>query len=195
MELYEQGMHEHAKGHMKHPGDELYTSLVSAFERRGSPGFADHLETLARLVEEDEDDASVRRAYAALLERVSAAESRVDPDSAASAATQGAVAVNLLREAAREYAIGVVDGRIEEVHEYQDAYGFTRVATDYLRQGRAALGSSETADKNLEDAESLVRLWPALVPSAPVPGDADRIAAIADQLAAHLRESVSAARN
>ncbi|HEX6260012.1 MAG TPA: hypothetical protein VFZ51_05100 [Woeseiaceae bacterium] len=194
MELYEQGMHEHAKGHMKHPGDELYTSLVGAFERRGSPGFADELETLARLVEQGEDDAAVRRAYAALLERVSAAESRVDPDSAGSAATQGAVAVNLLREAAREYGIGVVAGRIEEVHEYQDAYGFTRVATDYLHRAEATNAPGEPLHQNAQNIERLVHLWPALVPTAPIQGDASSIAAVADELGASLPTSVSAAR-
>ena len=36
------------------------------------------------------------------------------------------VVVELLREAAAEYAIRVVDGRLANPHEYQDAYGFTQ---------------------------------------------------------------------
>jgi hypothetical protein len=194
MELYGKGMHEHAKGHMKHPADELYAALTGAFEHRGSSGFAEELETLAALVQQDADDAAVQRAYATLLDRISAAESRVDSSTPDNAATQGAVAVNLLDEAAREYSIGVVDGRIEEVHEYQDAYGFTRVATDYSHRAKAANAPGEALNEDVRKVEELVRLWPELVPTSPVQGDAGRIEAVAEELATDLQTAVSAAR-
>jgi hypothetical protein len=187
MELYEKGMHDHARGHMKHPADELYAALVQAFEHRGSSGFAVELETLASLVQQDADDSAVRQAYAALLERIAASEARVDLRTAGAAATQGAVAVNLLREAAGEYSIGVVNGSIEEVHEYQDAYGFTRVANDYARRALAAQPRGGALGDKVRDIEKLIDLWPTLAPTVTVDGDARHIEAVASEFAAELQ--------
>lgn len=182
MELYRHGLHGHAKGHMKHPGDELYAELTGAFGQRGSPGFADELAALARSVEQDAGATAVEAAYARLLAAIGAAEARVVVPGG-KYELHRAVAVNLLREAAREYRIGVVGGRVEEVHEYQDAYGFTHIAIDYVR--RAAVGASgpeRPGDLDVDDVEALLDLWPALVPGAHVDGDAGRISAVADAL-------------
>lgn len=193
MELYENGAHEHAKSHMKHPADELYSTLAPAFERRDSSGFAAELETLADLVQQDGEDADIEDAYAALLDAISAAESRVDAR-ASGVGVQGAVAVNLLDEAAREYGIGVADGHIEEVHEYQDAYGFTRVAIDYARRAEAAHEPGHAVGAAVNDLEGLDELWPSLVPDTGVEGGARRIESVAEKLAAKLTESVHSAR-
>lgn len=181
--LYRSGMLDHARGHMKHPGDELYAELNGAFSQRGSPGFADELDALAHSVEQGAGAAAVDAAYARLLEAITAAEARVAPVPDANEERNRAVAANLLREAAREYGIGVVDGRIEQVHEYQDAYGFTHIAIDYLRRAptqAGAPGSKRPSD--VDDVEALLDLWPALVPGAHVDGDAGRIVAVAGEI-------------
>ena len=156
IELYREGRHDHAKRHMKHPEDELYATLAGEFERRDAAGFADELATLAARVEQDADAAAVESAYAALLERIAAAEAKVaapqDP------ALHGRVAARLLDTAAEEYGIGVVDGQISEVHEYQDAYGFTQVAIAH-----AALADAGGLESEIE---ALAPLWPELVPEA-----------------------------
>lgn len=60
----------------------------------------------------------------------------------------------------KEYAIGVVDGVVTDPGEYQDAYGFTRVAI-----ATAAQLPTELRDAVLPELEALLQLWP----SAPVP--------------------------
>lgn len=182
MELYRRGLHSHARGHMKHPGDELYAELTGAFSERGSPGFADELDALARAMEQDAGATAVEAAFARVLAAIGAAEARVAVVPGGKDELHRAIAANLLREAAREYAIGVVDGRVKEVHEYQDAYGFTHIAIDYLQ--RAPVGAGPGRPGRVGDVEALLDLWPELVPDARVDGDAGRIAALAREIGA-----------
>ena len=70
------------------------------------------------------------------------------------------VTVALLREAAAEYAIGIVDGRLSNAHEYQDAYGFTRVALSWARSD----GPDEVLGRIAERIDALKDMWPSLVP-------------------------------
>lgn len=175
MELYREGRYDHAKRHMKHPEDELYASLVDDFERRGTRGFGEALARLASLVEQDADAAAVEGAYSALLVRIAAAEAAAPPD----VALHGRVAASLLATAAEEYGIGVVDGRIREVHEYQDAYGFTQIASEHA----ARAGGLEAG------IEALAPLWPELVPEGGVDGDAARIGAARARVEQALRQA------
>lgn len=182
MELYRQGRHEHAKRHMKHPGDELYAALGDAFLYRGSDGFAAPLAALATLVTDDAADADVERAYSALLKGIAAAEAQVDPSMARQSRQQIDIVVNLLETAADEYGEGVVNGRIRSVHEYQDAYGFTRIALERATNARAAVGNE--ADRSrlnalVSDIQGLSVLWPELVPDDSIDGSAASIEAAA----------------
>ncbi len=181
MELYRAGRHEHAKRHMKHPEDELYASLADSFARRGATGFAGELSTLAALVERDADGAAVDAAYEALLARIAAAGQRVAVP--ADRRLHARVAASLLDTAAEEYAIGIVDGQVSEVHEYQDAWGFTQVAIAHLEQA----GDDDAMAAAGRTVAGLAPLWPALVPEGRVAGDAGRIEAAGQQLEDALR--------
>lgn len=156
-ELYGQGALAAARTHSKHPTDELYAGMDVEFAARGAMGFADALEAHA-LASEGEDATAVAGAYAALTAAVAASEAVVSP----SPAMIARIIVELLREAAAEYAIGVVDGRLGNAHEYQDAYGFTQVASAWAARGGEADGAP--FDLIAERIDALADLWPSLVP-------------------------------
>lgn len=170
VDLYREGHTEAAVTHMKHPGHELYAGLVPAFEARGVDGFADALETLATTVEEGGEREAVEAAYTAVREGITAAEAGVPAEERNDAIMQFRVIVRLMRTAAAEYAIAVVDGRMENAHEYQDALGFVRVARRMV--DRLADDSEQTARGGVNDAIAVARtqldeirdLWVGLVP-------------------------------
>ncbi|MEO0812958.1 MAG: hypothetical protein AAFY60_08845, partial [Myxococcota bacterium] len=90
----------------------------------------------------------------------------------------------LVREAAAEYAIAVVDGKMMNAHEYQDAFGFTTVArglVEGLPDGAAKADAAKTLD------EVLGSMWPGLMPPEALSTAADQLhgaAAKIDLLAA-----------
>lgn len=176
--LYRRGEEALAKTHMKHPGDELYAGLSPEFERRGGTGFGDELERLARAVETDATLADVEAAYAALLDRIAAAERLVGFDDARDGAQDAHVIRGLLHHAREEYAVGVRDGRIADLHEYQDAWGFAQTALD-----RANAARRNTATRNrwaavTAELEALAPLWPDIVSGGAIPDVAEPFAAV-----------------
>ncbi|WP_116368778.1 hypothetical protein [Parahaliea mediterranea] len=175
--LYREGHIDHARMHMKHPKSELYADMEPAFKARGSAGFADQLTTLAKAVESDDSSAeAVEAAYAAVLEGISAAEARVG---ALPPATRLGVVVKLLRTAGEEYAIGVVDGKVVNGHEYQDAYGFTRTAQSLVANMDAGDDADLAATQDRVNAliQGLfdANLWPGIMPPDTVSADASSL--------------------
>lgn len=154
-ELYGQGALDAARSHSKHPTDELYAGMEHEFAARGTTGFGEEL-TAHALASEGEDAAAVSAAYATLAAAITRAEAAVQT----SPAMIVDVTVALLREAAAEYAVGIVDGRLSNAHEYQDAYGFTRVALSWAR----SVDSNDILDRIAHRIEALRDMWPSLVP-------------------------------
>ena len=163
MELFRAGHLDHARTHMKHPEDELYSALKPAFEARGIPAFDSELSGLAQSVEENRDASDVEAAYSALLAELDRVEGEVD----ASAKDKLLVAVALVRTAAEEYGIAVDDsGKVVNAHEYQDAFGFVKTADALVvaidEAGSEALSAAVAENKAL--IEPLYDAWPSLVP-------------------------------
>ena len=179
--LFTQGEGQAAHTHAKHPSDELYTAMEAQFAARSAPGFAAELEAhaaAAASMDADATGASYRRLVAAI-----ARNEAVVPSSPSLAAR---VVRLLLEEAAAEYAVGIVDGRLENGHEYQDAYGFTQVALALAQATHAALDAEDT-DREVfrrivEQVASLATMWPSLMPPPRLEQDAARIAASAAQV-------------
>ena len=113
-----------AETHMKHPRDELYAGLVPAIRARGASPFDAALTELAEAVESDAGNERVETAWQAVDDAIRTIASSTD----ASVRQQLVAVANMVRTAADEYAIGVVDGEIDNAHEYQDAWGFVQVA-------------------------------------------------------------------
>jgi hypothetical protein len=178
--LYREGHAAAALTHMKHPADELYSALVPAFAARGVSGFDGQLEALAQAVAGGADVDTVAHAFADVQAGVKSAATGISTDAARSAALWMQVVVNLMRTAADEYALAVVDGRVNNAHEYQDALGFTRVARSLVEN----LAGSDAADQPalqrvIERArtqlDAVQPLWVGVMPPERVDGEASTL--------------------
>lgn len=173
IKLYREGHLAMAKTHMKHPKDELYAGLEPVFKARGVEGFAEELTVLANAVNNEKGDEAVESSYEILLEAITASEG-IDNMTAKDALVSIS---QMIRTAADEYAIGVKSGKIVNVHEYQDAYGFTEIAIERLerlnekQQAQAADDIAKTKDILI----NLRTLWPTVNPQGDVEGDASHL--------------------
>ena len=165
-ELYTLGALNAARSHSKHPTDELYAGMEREFAARQTTGFADALKAHA-VASQGDDAADVSAAYTALSTAITRTESVVN----VSASMTVDVIVELLREAAFEYGVGIVDGKLSNAHEYQDAYGFTQIAL-FWAKGAAPHG---VFDQIVERIEALSDMWPALVPPEQLDQQAARL--------------------
>lgn len=161
-ELFSQGETAAAKTHAKHPQDEIYAQLADSFKERGARGFAAELSAHARAVESG-DAAAVNAAY----RKVSAAIRRHERAVKASRLQVARVVTELLRVAAEEYAIGVVDAELANAHEYQDAYGFTQVALQWAREKKFARIAGQI--------NAVGDMWHGLTPQKSLPHAASRL--------------------
>lgn len=180
MKLYEQGHMHMAKTHMKHPGDELYSGLEAAFEARDLPGFAEPLSALADSVNNDADSDTVMANYEALKEAIS----KNEPIAEMTAREVMLSVASMLSTAAEEYAIGIKAGEVSNVHEYQDALGFTEIVLARLD----ALSDEQKAEAEaeLKEAQTLITelrpMWPTTTPSGKLEGDASKIYGVAAEI-------------
>lgn len=173
MKLYREGHLAMAKTHMKHPKDELYAGLEPVFKARNVQGFAEELSTLADAVNNEKGDEAVESAYGELLSAMDASESMHTMT-----AKEALMSISqMIRTAADEYAVGVKKGDVVNVHEYQDAFGFTEIAIERLEhlsdeQKESAAGDIETAKAILL---KLRTLWPTVDPKGMVEGEASSL--------------------
>lgn len=172
------GFREHAIMHAKHPEDEIYSSLIEVFTARGVEGFAGELQGFLDAVEGG-NSKRIKNKYQELIEAVYQSHSSITVN------TEGLLDLvnRLMQQAAAEYAVGIIDGRVDNVHEYQDARGFTEIA---LLWTRLHLEKSSLSEGDLlvtghlnEKLEDVLVMWPALVPSDEVPFDASRLFGLA----------------
>lgn len=170
--LYGAGEVAMARTHMKHPRDELYAGLVPAIEARGASAFDQPLSGLARAVESDAGDDAVHQAWSALDQSIREVEAAID----ATVAQHLLAIAGITRTAAEEYAIGVIDGRLDNAHEYQDAWGFVQIAKLRL-EGLSGADDDETRaiERAATALADLGGLWPGLAPDGMVDGDASRL--------------------
>ena len=160
---------------MKHPKSELYSAIIPTFESKNAKGFASELADLALSVESNEDLNIVIQNYEILLKVISQNEKIVDIESNTFESKMSLVK-SLLEVAAEEYGIGIVDGNVENKFEYQDALGFTIVAKNILEEAEPSTSLQlARKDKVIEMLNNLSSLWPSLVPTGNVNGDAKQI--------------------
>ncbi|MCL5974492.1 MAG: hypothetical protein M1270_01440 [Gammaproteobacteria bacterium] len=172
-ELYKQGQVDMAITHMKHPRDELYAGLVPSIEYRGGERFDDALSNLADKVTSKAAPAEVDEAYQQLESGIKAAETLVKVD-----LKNVLLSINeLIGTAAEEYALGVENGKLINLHEFQDAYGFTQIAKRRLEQlPKATRNESANTVKKVEGyLDELANLWPTIAPEGDVDGDASKL--------------------
>lgn len=165
LELYRGAMPKMAETHMKHPDAELYADLVPTFKSRGCRAFAGELTELARVVSARNSLEVVTSKYELLGAAIRRCELTAENENPAVVVQ---VTMNLLRNALFEYEIGVVDGAIANVHEFQDAWGFTQVAEIYARSNafQSNAESRLIAQRIQRLVGSLELLWPSLNPTS-----------------------------
>ena len=162
VELYQAGDEESSETHMKHPESEIYADLLPALESRNAPGFGDQLGALAVAVENRQPLAEVEAAYQAVLDGITQAEQAVTEVSSRLLAD---VIVDLVGTAAAEYDIAVGDDlALENAHEYQDSFGFMRVAYSLLDRVEAMNADSTITARIREQMDSIFPAWSGLVP-------------------------------
>lgn len=178
LELYRKGDATAAKTHMKHPADELYADLQPYFETMNVPGFAAELEAVAAAVETGAPAAEIDATFVALRAAIDRARGVISPREIAETVE------HLVRKAADEYAIGVKDGKVNDTHEYQDAWGFVQTARALLasvpedqRQPHAAAFAEIGAE-----LDQVQVLWPDIIGTLPVTADTTLLAAAAARI-------------
>ncbi|APX90431.1 hypothetical protein BV394_12410 [Brevirhabdus pacifica] len=120
--LYELGDLEAAKTHMGHPIEEKYEAVAEELEEMGRGELRGDIEALAAAVERDAELAEVQGLFDTVITNLEGAR-----DQAGGGPRARLLALaGLTRIAAEEYAVGTKDGKIANLHEYQDSWGFLR---------------------------------------------------------------------
>lgn len=183
--LYKQGEADQAKTHMKHPQDEIYTSLLPLIQKAGAEDFSGSLTKLADAVETGAGPEAVDAAFADVLREIAEAREKAGGGEAAEAAA----IVAILQQAASEYGIGVKDGKVVELHEYQDAWGFVETARALLTHMAGEDDAKEKAfgTKSLAALAEAEAALPGVSPTGAPLGDASVLygAAASVELAAY----------
>ena len=150
-ELVSQNQFELAKRHSKHPSEEIYTELLPYFKATESRGFSEELSRLSNLFETN-NTVNFPAAYSATKQRIN----RHLNELPLSDDGKRMIVFKLLSQALTEFEVGVRDGVVTDLQEYQDARGFTEIAGDIASDlGPIARG--------IERAKTL---WIGLVPRA-----------------------------
>ena len=175
IELYKAAKIDNAKRHMKHPKSELYGDMVPTFEAKGAPGFASELKVLATSVEDEAPLKTINNHYQNLFTAINKNEKFINQTSE-SVDKKIELVISLLEIAADEYAVGIVNGKVENKYEYQDALGFTTMAKDILEDITTEdVNVKKRLSEIIAVLDSLESLWPELVPNLNVDGDAKTI--------------------
>jgi hypothetical protein len=169
--LYAMGEVSMAKPHMKHSRDEIYAGLEPLMKERHVSGFASELDALSASIE---SGAPVSEVEAKFKDLESAIAQNMPKLSAGLAA---AVTQVIVRSAGEDYAAGVVDGKITDLHEYQDAWGFYESAKAFMASVSPAGRAAYKAQLEAIDAElaAVSSLWPDITGKLPVTGSAKQL--------------------
>ncbi len=176
--LYTSGDAAMAKMHMKHPKDDIYEELEHAMKERGVKGFADELSAFSAAVEGGAPADEVKAKYDAVLAAIDASGT---PESAADRAK---AIVKLARKASDEYADGVIDRKVTDAHDFQDAYGYIQAAKRLLKRAPES-EKSKYADEFTEiesQLSGLDKAWTDLSGKSPVDVDPTELAGAAARI-------------
>lgn len=154
MALYEAGDLKAARTHMGHPIKEKYAAVAEAAEASGHGRLRAEIVALADAAEAGAEMAALTPLFGtvrATIEEMRAAQP---------VRTQVAGLIALTRIAGEEYESGLTDGRIEDLHEYQDSWGFLQVVAAELDEMAAgadadAAGVAARMRENLAATEAI----------------------------------------
>jgi len=169
------------QAHLGHPRAEVYESLEHELDELGQPQFEGALDRLLDAATDGQDATVLADLQAEVMTAIAAARSAAvsgDPRDDFSAI------VHLIRKAGDEWAEGVQNGKLAELHEYQDAWGFVQAAraraTDLSASADAATKSAALA--TLPALDDIAPALPAVTPAGPIGGDAAMFAGAAARI-------------
>lgn len=149
--LYRAGEFEAAAKHMQHPVSETHASEREGLRELGFDPAP--YEAVSAALEAGETAESVESQLAAVESNLADMRDRAGGDAAAQIRF-------LMDTAVAEYSAGVQDGAVTDAGEYQDAWGFVKVAQDIAQDLESA-----KADTVRETLSEMISLWP----NGPVP--------------------------
>lgn len=166
-ELYQGGRKQEAVAHFYHPTAEVYESVRATLERRQVPHFDADVNALGAAAS-SQADAKVRQGYQTVQQRIDAAAASIPEEKRNSPQFLVPVVVDVLKQATHEYEEAVREGKFVNVAEYQDGFGFARVAQQTLESIRPQLQASNAQAYQEVQAqlEAMLQAWPGAVPPA-----------------------------
>ncbi|MEZ5777707.1 MAG: hypothetical protein R3E44_05020 [Paracoccaceae bacterium] len=178
--LYQAGDADMAATHAAHPRAEVYEEIEHELEEIGADQFEAELEALSEAIEGGKDSTAVGDAYDMVFARIDAARG------AAKASDKEALEalVRLVRTAGDEYDHGVKDGAVDELPEYQDAWGFIQAAR---RQAEALAASDNETVAGvgavaIAELDGLADALPGVQPEGGIKGDTGMLLAAAAKI-------------
>lgn len=171
---WEAGDYEMASIHAGHPVEELWELVADELEEQDAAApLKEALEAYEALAGEAGDAAQAKGAYEkALTAAQQAIEALVGTEVLEEPAFRAAVVAELLEGVEEEYGEAIEEGRIIELEEYQDAWGFLQVAQSLYEPiaDEVKAAEDEAAEEIEEEFEVLTEALPAIhPPTTPIP--------------------------
>jgi hypothetical protein len=161
--LYRAGAPDQAARHLLHPVSETHAAEREGLDELGFKGdlFVEISEALEAGTASDDIEGQLTEA-----------EENLQMLSAEVGGEPAQIIGFLMDTTVDEYGIGVVDGEIVNAGEYQDAFGFVKVATYYARDLDGGAGDAVRAE-----LDRLQALWPEAPLASSTPTPAGEVAA------------------
>ncbi|GAB4387348.1 hypothetical protein [Albidovulum sp.] len=148
--LYRAGDRKAAVTHMGHPIEEKYDAVAERLDQMGEGDQRDLIVALAASAEAGAEVSGIEAHAETVFEEFKEVRERF------SAADRLAALAALTRTAAGEYAEAVREGRVSDLHEYQDSWGFLQAVAAEARELEESDNHAvhEVAEKILEQVEA-----------------------------------------
>lgn len=137
--LYQSGDLKAAKTHMGHPIEEKYDAVADELKDRGLARLKDELAALAQAAEDEKPIGDIAPLYERVAQTIDAARADVP------VAKRLVGLIALTRVAGDEYTVATEGGKLSNLHEYQDSWGFLRVVDARLAK-MAGVANGATAE-------------------------------------------------
>jgi hypothetical protein len=162
-ELYASGDREMGAQHLRHPQAEILTTLAPAFASYGAADFESAIDALASAGENGGPPAQVSALHTEAVHEIMTAAAAAN----ATLAERLLAVAKTLTVAGDEYSVAVVDGKIDNLHEYHDAYGFIATAIGDIETMKGDSATEKNAiARVLEQAKIAQTAAPTVTPPA-----------------------------
>ncbi len=172
--LYRADEPDMAAPHLLHPVSETHAAEREGLDALGFDGTL--FETVSRALD-------AGRPASEIEPQLAAAEANLALIAQQAPGNPKDIILYLMETLLAEYAIGVPESEVTDPGEYQDAFGFVRVAIQ-----RAEAFDGEAGDRLQKALTALLALWP----DAPVPPEVPTSLTIVEQHVQHVRDALAA---